>query len=285
MDKSLRPYLVELVGTFAVVLLAALAVCGDQAGSLGQPLPGQPGAVQPLPGLVGIALAFGFAYAVALAFTAPYDSGYCNPAVTLMLWVFKRLDGLKTVGFIAVQLLGAALAGAVIKVCFSEEILINAQGATPHINPRIFSAGGVDLRLILMGIGIELAASFVLTFAIFAFVIDPRGTKWFGPSGSKFRPFWVGLVTVALVFGAFNMTGAALNPARWFGTVFWEYTVPSLALMGPLRDHTVYWIGPILGALFAGALYTSAIMPADEEQTALTVQAKAQTGAAVLSQK
>src|SRR4029077_1680315 len=99
MDKNLRPYLFELVGTFAVVFLAAATVCASQvAGIYGAPPPGQSGMAQPGPGLIGIALAYGLIYAAALALTVPQGGGFLNPALTLMLWVFKRIDGGKTIG-------------------------------------------------------------------------------------------------------------------------------------------------------------------------------------------
>ena len=56
-----------------------------------------------------IALASGLAYAVGLVLTIPYEGGYMNPAITLALWVYKRLDGMKTTMLIAVQFLGGWL--------------------------------------------------------------------------------------------------------------------------------------------------------------------------------
>ena len=53
-------------------------------------------AEHPETSIVGIALTAGFVYAAALAFTGSTTAGgFLNPAVTLMLWVFKRLDGVR----------------------------------------------------------------------------------------------------------------------------------------------------------------------------------------------
>src|SRR5262245_34644308 len=96
-DKSLRACMAELVGTFAFVFLSAAAVCVNYLG----PLPPEPISVA----LVS-ALAAGLIYAAALAVTVPVSGGYLNPAVTIMLWVFRRLTGGRTLGLIGAQMLG-----------------------------------------------------------------------------------------------------------------------------------------------------------------------------------
>src|SRR5437879_4749713 len=101
MNQNMRPYLAELIGTFALVFVGAAAVCGNQLGLM---------TGQPQPHLLGIALAQGLVFAAALAAVLPFSDGYLNPAITLILWVYKRLDGGKTIGLIFVQLLGAAVA-------------------------------------------------------------------------------------------------------------------------------------------------------------------------------
>ena len=66
---------------------------------------------------------------------------------------------------------------------------------------------------------------------------------------------------VVCVLFAFPLTGAATNPARWFGPVFWEWMLPERN-WNPWADLFVYLAGPILGALAAGALVLGAINPA-----------------------
>jgi glycerol uptake facilitator-like aquaporin len=74
----------------------------------------------------------------------------------------------------------------------------------------------------------------------------------------------VGLAMAANVFMAFYLTGAAANPARWLGTALWESTYRA----GAFRDHAVYWIGPVLGALLAGLIYQAVILPGEKESRA-----------------
>jgi glycerol uptake facilitator protein len=262
MDKDLRGYLAELIGTFAVVFLGAGAVCADQAAVLTDN-------THLAPGLVGIALAYGLAYAVALAVTLPFSSqGYLNPAIPLMFWVFKRLDGLKTTALIFVQLLGAALAGGLVRFIFTPQVLTAAHLGTPHVNVRAFDAPGVNIMLMIKGSALELGLTFILAAVIFGVSADPRVTRMLGAWGKRLIGLWVGLIVVAITLVGFQFTGGAANPARWFGTVIWEMTVDSLRTQSPFRDHMVFWFGPIAGALVAGMMYTMLLLPQESAQAA-----------------
>src|SRR5258708_2406489 len=175
MEKNLRAYLAELIGTFAVVFLTAAAVCANRAAVQAGEVVVTPSAGQVWkeflqPGLLGIALVYGLAYAVALAITLNFSEGFLNPAVTLMLWVYKRLDGGKTIMLILFQALGAALAGGLIRLVFPLTVLQAAEMGTPHINYHAFGMGDaleVGGWRSIPGIALEFGLTFVLTFVIF----------------------------------------------------------------------------------------------------------------------
>ena len=240
MDKSLQPYLMEMLGTFGLVLVSAGAVCTSYLD------PAQTGSY-----LVGIALAQGFILAAMLTVTVGVSGGCLNPAVTLAFWVFRRLEGAKAGGLIASQLLGAALAGLVLRVMFKETVLVDARFGTPHLNLDAFGAeyGSPTMKILVTGVGIELLLTFLLTLAIYATLLDPRAPQLGG--------LGAGLTLAALAVFAYALTGAATNPARWFGPWIWEVPVRPEAA----RDHAVYWIGPTLGALLAGGVYEYLLWP------------------------
>src|SRR5439155_4158909 len=121
MDKILRAYLAELVGTFLLVFLCAVTACVAQIGG-GPPL-----------GLVGIALAQGCVLAALLSATTLVSEGCLNPAVTLALWVTKRFDGWRTLAMLSVQLIGAVAAGGVVCAVFNQQVLSDAYAGTPHL--------------------------------------------------------------------------------------------------------------------------------------------------------
>lgn len=262
MDKYWRPYLAELIGTFALVFISAGSVLAAHLGPAPGPL--SPGAV------IGIALAEGFTLAVALAATVPISGGFLNPAITIMLYVFKRFDLGKMLALIFVQLVGAALAGGLLRLLLSgqETVLEAARLGTPHLNPQAFGITDYTFRsALLAGIGIELVLTFILTFVIFATLLDPRAPRLLGKVGRWLSALWVGLIMAALVLAAFRWTGAAANPARYFGTMIWEMRLPTLPSRPPYADHLAYWIGPIVGALLAGGAYIYLILPPEGEKT------------------
>lgn len=265
MENHPRTYLTELLGTFTLVFVSAGAVCANYLFE------------QPRPGLIGVSIAAGIALAVGLVVTVPYGGGFLNPAITLMLWVYKRLDGRKTAGLIAVQFIGAALAGGLVRVAFmnNEIAVTSARLGTPHMDYRLWIGSGLpDARMILSGCATELCLTFILTIIIFATLIDPRAPRLMGAVGKWLSPLWVGLTLTALTLFALGLTGAAANPARWFGTVIWESTVPTLQTQHPFADHMVYWIGPTLGAILAGGIYTTLILTPDEEYVLIHGHAK-----------
>jgi len=248
MDKVLRAYLAELVGTFLLVFLCAAAVCAT-------PMEGNP----PV-GLIVIALAQGCVYAALLSATTLVSEGCLNPAVTLTLWVTKRFEGRQTLAMLAVQAIGAVAAGGVVCVLFNQfnpQVLTDTYAGTPHLRALREAIGqpgrGVSVGDLLMGVLLEAAFTFLLTLAIFATIFDPRRPKLGGTVA--------GLALTAAVLIGYNLTGAALNPARWFGPAVWQRTIPPLAEQPVFADHPVYWMGPIVGALLAGIVYTAVIHP------------------------
>jgi glycerol uptake facilitator-like aquaporin len=254
MNANLRSYVAEMVGTFALVLLTAGAVCASGISALS-------GNAEM--GRIGIALAAGLAWCVCLAFTLRHSDGYLNPAITVTLWVFQRIDNKRALGMIVAQFIGATFAGLAIRGLFftNERVMVATRLGTPHLERNGFSIAGFDRAAVIQGIGIETVLVFVLVFAVFALIYDPRFRQKAGQSAYNLVYVWLGLVVMLEVLVAYDLTGVGLNPARWFGTAVWESTVAGLADQHPFADHGPYWIGPILGSLLAGTVYTYLLLP------------------------
>lgn len=250
MQSNWRPFLAEAIGTFALVFVSAGAVCTSR-------LPLTPGPIQ-LDWLM-VALASGLMLTVLLPATLHLSGGFLNPALTLTLWVFKRIERPRFAWLIAGQLAGAFLAGLALRLMFADNVLAEARCGTPHLNLAAFGgseAVGPPVAILLSGIGIEFILTFILTFVIYATLLDHRAP----PLGI----IAAGLALTGLTLVGYPLTGAALNPARWLGPFLWELTLrPDAAV----RDHLVYWVGPTFGALTAGGLYEYGFAPAAERRS------------------
>jgi MIP family channel proteins len=259
MYKSLRPYVAELIGTFALVFLGAGAICARQVTSDG-----------PQFDVTGIALAQGLVLAVLLTATMNVSGGFLNPAVTIVLWVLRRIDTPKLGWLLLAQILGGILAGGLLCLYFGHSTMIAdpVRFGTPHVaagfarDPHTTELTALSMAT---AAGVELVLTFLLTFAIFGTVFDPRSPKIGG--------LGVGLIMVAIVVMGYNLTGAGVNPARCLGTFVWEWTSepkPSV------REQVfVYWVGPIVGALLAGWVYTYLVMHSEDEERQAAIDAAA----------
>ncbi len=242
MDRRLRIYLAELVGTFIVVLVGAGTVCASY-------LPNPPQL-----DVTGIALATGFALAVALTVALYISPGCLNPAITLMQWVFRRLQTGPTCALIAAQLLGAALAGLVLRFSFVDSVLAQAHLGGPFLKAPLHPpAQYVEVSALVSAVGLDLFAAAVITLAVFATYLDPRAPRLGG--------ILVGLAQAAVILLAYRQTGGTGNPALWFGPAVWLRTLPVASAGFSVADALVYVGGPVMGALAAAFVYHVLILP------------------------
>lgn len=222
--KALRPLVAECIGTALFVFLGAGAVIVNAASS---------SAV----GVVGIALAHGVGMAVLITMTMSISGGHLNPAVSVALWLTQKIDG-RTLGkYVAAQVAGAIVGAALLKGLFPSGAARVTSLGTPHL------AGTLGL---FEGIGIEAVLTFFLVSAVFGTVVSAQAPKVAG--------FGVGLAILVCGLAGGALTGAAMNPARAIGPaiVAWEW-----------HGHAVYWLGPLLGATAAGALWKFVLLPRD----------------------
>lgn len=258
MNAVARTYVVEFAGTFAFVFLSAGAVCADAVPALS----GHSGY-----GKIGIALTTAAAWAGTLAITVRASGGFLNPAITMMLWAFGALPHRRAIGYVVAQFLAAALAGLAIRALLfvNESALLETRLGTPHLNLAAFRATEVLRGTLILGIGIEAILTFILVIGVCILHLDPRFRQKAGEPVSRLVYLWLGMLLFAETMIAQQYTGVCLNPARWFGTVIWELTVPVLAAKKPFVDHAVYWIGPAIGSVLAGIVYFFFAAPEEME--------------------
>jgi MIP family channel proteins len=218
MSERTWPALVaEAVGTFLFFFVGAgSVVVATMAGPSG-------------PGLVSVALAHGLVLAVLVSALAAVGSGHFNPAVSFGVWVAGRMSAARVAMFVVAQLAGALAAGLTLRAIFSP----GAWGPTNIGTPAL----GTGITPVV-GIAIEAILTVILVLVVFGTAVDDRAPQLGGLA--------IGFAVAADILMGGPLTGAAMNPARWFG--------PALA-SGALDNWYVWWIGPLVGAGIAGLLY------------------------------
>lgn len=86
----------------------------------------------------------------------------------------------------------------------------------------------------------------LLVGAVFLTAVDPRAVKLGG--------LLIGLSIVGDILIGGPVTGAAMNPARWFGP----------AASGDFTDAYVWIIGPVVGGIIVALLYRFVFAPMKE---------------------
>ena len=225
MPKLLRPLAAEFIGTLLFVFLGAGSVVAFVANGP------TTGSIGPL----GVALAHGVGMAVIVSMTMSISGGHMNPAVTFGLWIADRVPGNVVWQYIIAQVLGAVAGAALVQAVLPRVAVGLALAGTP----RLASEVGF-----MQGVWIEALLTFFLVSAVFGTAVSSEAPKIGG--------FGIGLAifVAALVAGSF--TGAVMNPARAIGPalVAWQWNA-----------HAVYWIGPLIGAGVAGALWKAVLLP------------------------
>jgi aquaporin Z len=181
-------------------------------------------------GLVGVALASGLTVAALGTAFAPVSGGQFNPVITIGLWLVGRVRTIEGMRIMIAQVLGAIGAGFALKAAFSgfdtgDTAWSIGYGGTVSI---------VDGLSQLMAISIEAILTAVLVYTALLATADARAPK--------LGALLVGGVATANILIGGLLTGAAMNPARWFG--------PALAF-GDLSAAAVYIVGPLIGAVVA----------------------------------
>ncbi len=228
MDHTGRAAVAEFIATFALIFIGAGAVILNAAGQLD---------------LTGVALAHGLVLFIMISVIGHISGGHVNPAVTMGLWTTGKVTTGRAGVYIAAQLLGAVAGALVLKFVIPTTWFDAGHGGIPAVDP-IITVG--------KAIVIEAVATFFLIFAVYGTAVDERG-PW-----AKTAGLTIGLVIAfdIMVFGP--LTGAAMNPARWFG--------PALAT-NDWTNWYVWIVGPLLGGVIGGFVYWVSFLRAAEPAT------------------
>ena len=210
----MKKYLAEMVGTMVLVLMgcgtAVSLSCGVDTASV-----------------VGTALAFGLAV-VAMAYAIGGISGcHINPAITLGVWLSKRMSGKDAAMYMLFQVIGAFIGAGILMALAPES--------------------GLGANAVQSGISVCGAVTAEIVFT-FVFVLVVLGTTDAEKGAGNLAGLAIGLSLVLVHLVCIHYTGTSVNPARSFG--------PALFVGGEaLSNVWVFIVAPLVGGVLAALVY------------------------------
>ena len=211
----MKKYLSELIGTAVLVIMG----CGSAVFF---------GCAAGTAQVLAVAFAFGLSV-IAMAYTIGNISGcHINPAITLAVWLSKRMSGGEAVGYMISQVIGAILGSAVIYLLTST----GGYGESTATGANSFGDGEVLQAFI---------AEMVFTFIFVLVVLGSTDSK---KGAGSFAGLAIGLTLVLVHIVCIPITGTSVNPARSIG--------PALFNGGIALDQLwLFIVAPFVGAIKA----------------------------------
>ena len=202
-------YLAEALGTFALVGIGSFAILSSAgSGNLD---------------VLAIAFGFGLALLVGLYAFGEVSGGHYNPAVSLGLFLDRRLSLNDMFGYWIAQVVGAVLASIVVLIAYDDTVVA---GTTTQASDN-WAAIVVEL---------------IMTALFVAVILQSTKSERVRGTALVAIPLTLLAIHVAII----PISGSSVNPARSFGP----------ALVGTeFNDFWIYLIFPMLGAILGWILH------------------------------
>jgi MIP family channel proteins len=209
-------------------------------------------------GLVGAALAHGFTIFAMVASLGPISGGHFNPSVSLAITLAGKLNPAHLPFYIFSQLLGGIVGALICRASNVADTYTAGLAGATLMGPNISWINGLVTEIMLTAI---------LCHVILLTAVDT--------SSNVLAPLAIGLTLALDVCAGGAITGASMNPARSLGpnimaSIFVDFDrrqpnpqqFPDLNPQNMYYSsnslwsyHWIYYVGPILGASLAAALY------------------------------
>jgi aquaporin Z len=201
--------LTEFVGTFVFLSVIALFPSTGPASPLA-------------PVAIGSAL-------MVMVYMGGHISGaHYNPAVSLGLFLRRKIDAVTMGAYWVVQLVAGALA-------FVLGHLVTGRSGGIHPGPGVATAGALTIEALF-------------TFALVLVIINVVATK--ATEGNSYFGLAIGFTVLAAAFAGGPISGGAFNPAVGFGATLGAV----LYAGGSWSDLWLYVVGPVAGAAIAAGV-------------------------------
>ena len=213
---AMKKYLAEMFGTMILVLMGCGAVTFFHCQTAAE--------------ILGVALAFGLSV-VAMAYAIGGVSGcHINPAITLGVWLSRRMSGFDALMYVLFQTIGAVL-GAALLWTLAQNTGFEFGGANGFHEP--VTVGGAVLA--------EIVFTFVFVLVVLGATDEKKGA-------GSFAGLAIGLSLALVHIVCIPITGTSVNPARSIG--------PALFAGGEaLSQLWVFIVAPLIGAALSALVW------------------------------
>jgi aquaporin Z len=226
MSSTINPKIIlaEVVGT-AVLIMGG---------------PGSAILAAPVIGVYGVAIAFGLSLAIMAYVIGPISGCHINPAVTLGLWLRKKITQGHAVSAVVGQIIGGFIGAAIIF------IIVNASGTIERGTFAANQYGQDGFANLGAAIVVEIVFTAVLVFAVLA-----TTSKAFAPAMGGLV---VGLTLALIHLVTIPIDNTSVNPVRSLVTaVFAETPAGGTA---PIAQIWVFIIFPLIGGAVGAILWS-----------------------------
>ena len=226
MDKSLKAYIAEAIGTFVLVFFA----CGVAAVTGGS--------------LLVTSLTFGLVIVIMSLLIGKISGCHINPAVSLACLMTKRMSVRDFVGYVIAQVVGGLL-GAIILFA-----LIKMNG----VNGSFFETAASNLTYkekleagpIFSAMFIEVILTFVFVYVVLHATDEKNGV-------TKYAGIIIGTTLMFVHLLGIFFTSTSVNPARSIATAFADLIFSGEATA--LKHVWIFIIAPLGGGALAAVVY------------------------------
>src|SRR3984957_4473099 len=227
----MNKYFAELVGTFVLVFggVGSAVLAGSHIG------------------FVGISLAFGLSLLAMVYTIGPISGCHVNPAVTLGVFLARKINARDAAFYMVAQVIGAVIASAVIL------FIANGQPGGYSASASGLGADGYGLHSPdHYSLAAGFAAEAILTMFLVLTVLG--ATDIAAPVG--FAGLAIGLVLTLIHLVGIPITNTSVNPARSIG--------PAIFVGGwALQQLWLFIVAPLAGATLAAVVYGAMRIPGE----------------------
>ena len=215
----MKKYLAEMVGTMVLVLMG----CGVAVSLNCSPADAA--------SVIGTSFAFGLSV-VAMAYAIGGISGcHINPAITLGVWLSKRMSGKDAAMYMLFQVIGAFIGSTILWLLTSNVEGLAGTGANA-------AQAGVSVVGALLA---EIFFTFVFVFVVLGTTDSKKGA-------GNLAGLAIGLTLVLVHLVCIRYTGTSVNPARSIAPAVFEGGQA-------LSQLWIFIAGPFVGAALASCVW------------------------------